>query len=291
MTGAVSPSDLSLPVARTVPALRARVRDWRAQGLRVALVPTMGALHEGHLSLVRLARAQADRVVVSLFVNPRQFAPGEDFETYPRTEADDARLLQAERCDLLYAPGAADMYPAGAATTISVAGVSEPLEGAHRPHFFDGVATVVAKLLIQAAPDVAVFGEKDFQQLQVIRRLVRDLDLPVEVIGAPTARAADGLALSSRNAYLSEAERRIAGRLNVILTEAATAVAAGGVVAVAEARAREALLSAGFDRVDYVEVRAAEDLRRFEGSPKAPARILAAAWLGRTRLIDNLAVG
>ena len=291
MTGAVSPSDLSLPVARTVPALRARVRDWRAQGLRVALVPTMGALHEGHLSLVRLARAQADRVVVSLFVNPRQFAPGEDFETYPRTEADDARLLQAERCDLLYAPGAADMYPAGAATTISVAGVSEPLEGAHRPHFFDGVATVVAKLLIQAAPDVAVFGEKDFQQLQVIRRLVRDLDLPVEVIGAPTARAADGLALSSRNAYLSEAERRIAGRLNVILTEAATAVAAGGVVAVAEARAREALLAAGFDRVDYVEVRAAEDLRRFEGSPKAPARILAAAWLGRTRLIDNLAVG
>jgi pantoate--beta-alanine ligase len=280
-----------LPLARTVAALRAQVRAWRTTGERVALAPTMGALHDGHLSLVQLARQRAQRVVVSVFVNPTQFAPHEDFDTYPRSEARDAELLASAGCDLLFAPTVEEMYPDGFATTVTVSGVTEPLDGAARPGHFAGVATVVSKLLNQCGPDVAVFGEKDYQQLQVIRRLVRDLDLPVEILGAPTARAPDGLALSSRNAYLTPAERAIAPSLARTLQAACADLRSGTPVADAEAAAVAGLAAAGFRKVDYVEVRAAGDLSRLGPGPvKDPARILAAAFLGKTRLIDNFAV-
>lgn len=250
----------------------------------------MGALHEGHRSLVRLARARADRVVASVFVNPRQFGPAEDFAAYPRQEQADGAALAEEGCDLLFAPGADAMYPPGFATTVSVAGVSEPLDGAARPGHFAGVATVVAKLLIQCAPDVAVFGEKDYQQLLVIRRLVRDLDLPVEVLGAPIARAPDGLALSSRNAYLSEAERARAPAMHGALVGAASALARGAPVADVETEGREALEVAGFTDVDYFAAHDAGTLAPCDPGPLVrPARVLAAARLGRTRLIDNVA--
>ena len=260
-----------LPVVRTVAELRARVRAWRAEGLRIGLVPTMGALHEGHLSLVRRARESADRVVASLFVNPAQFAPGEDFEAYPRDEARDAELLASVGCDLLYAPPIEVIYPQGFAATVTVSGISAELEGAARPTHFAGVATVVAKLLIQAEPDVAVFGEKDYQQLLVIRRMARDLDLPVEIVGAPTVREQDGLARSSRNAYLSKPERDLAGRLNVVLGDMASTLADGGAVADAEAEARAALGDAGITDIDYIEARGAEDLHRL-GSCTRPRR-------------------
>ncbi|MDB5456562.1 MAG: pantoate/beta-alanine ligase [Caulobacter sp.] len=286
-------SQPSLATVRGVAELRAQVRAWKAAGQSVALIPTMGALHEGHLSLIRLGRQRADRTVASIFVNPKQFAPHEDFDAYPRGEAHDAELLASVGCDLLYAPTGAAMYAPGFATAIQVGGVSEPLEGAARPQFFGGVATVVAKLLIQAEPDVAVFGEKDYQQLRVIQRLARDLDLPVEILGAPTARDADGVALSSRNAYLTPAERAAAVALPRALAEAARAVAAGGRVDSVEAAAVTALAAAGFGPIDYVEVREAGDLSRLGPGPigAASARILAAAKLGKTRLIDNMAVG
>jgi pantoate--beta-alanine ligase len=280
-----------LATVRTVAGLRAGVSAWKAAGLSVGMVPTMGALHEGHLSLVRLAKERADRIVASIFVNPKQFAPHEDFDSYPRGEARDAALLVEAGCDLLYAPDAAEMYAPGFATSVSVAGVSEPLDGEARPHFFGGVATVVAKLLIQCAPDVAVFGEKDYQQLLVIKRLARDLDLPVEILGGPTARDHDGLALSSRNAYLSEAERAVAAALPAVLTEVAALVAAGQPVGEVELRGVGDLHAAGFDKVDYLEVRDGEDLSRLGPGPAGPgARVFVAAWLGKTRLIDNMAV-
>ncbi len=280
-----------LPAARTVEALRNQVGAWKAAGLRVGFTPTMGALHEGHLSLVRLARTRADRVVASVFVNPTQFAPGEDFEAYPRDEAGDAALLAGAGCDLLYAPTVSEMYAPGFSTTVNVAGVSEPLDGLARPTHFAGVATVVTKLLLQCAPHVAVFGEKDYQQLQVIRRLVADLDIPVEVIGGPTVRAPDGLALSSRNAYLTETERAVAPVLHQALVQATARLRQGGSVSHVEAQAAETLAAAGFGPVDYVEVRDAGDLTRLgPGSVLGEARILAAARLGKTRLIDNLAV-
>ena len=279
----------ALPVVRTVADLRAQVRAWRQADLKVGFVPTMGALHEGHLSLVRLARTKADRVVASIFVNPTQFAPHEDFETYPRDEAGDVALLAGAGCDLLFAPTVAEMYPPGASTTVSVAGVTESMDGIARPTHFAGVATVVTKLLNQCAPDVAVFGQKDFQQLQVIRRLARDLDIPVEIVGGPTARAEDGLALSSRNAYLSADERRIAPRLNQVLKDVLTRVRAGEAVETVEAWATAELLSAGFGKVDYIEVRRPDDLSRVGPGPATgPIRVLAAAHLGRTRLIDNM---
>ena len=284
-------SQVSLPIVRTVAELRAKVRAWRAAGDRVGLVPTMGALHEGHLSLVRRAKQDARRVVASVFVNPTQSGPGEDFEAYPRDEAGDAALLASAGCDLLYAPPPGEVYPEGFATTVTVAGVTDCMEGIARPTHFAGVATVVAKLLIQAEADLAVFGEKDYQQLQVIRRVVRDLDIPTKVIGGPTIRTQDGLARSSRNAYLSEAERTVAGRLNVILGEAAAALSAGAEVEPVEARARAAIAAAGFGRVDYFETRGAEDLRRIgPGKVDGAARVLVAVWLGKTRLIDNMAV-
>jgi pantoate--beta-alanine ligase len=278
-----------LPVVRTIANLRARVGAWRGEGLRIGFVPTMGALHEGHLSLVRLAGTRADRVVASVFVNPTQFGPNEDFDAYPRDEARDAELLAGAGCHLLYAPSVAEMYPPGASTTVTVSGVSEPLDGKARPGHFAGVATVVTKLLNQCGPDVAVFGEKDFQQLQLIRRLARDLDIPVEIVGGPTARAPDGLALSSRNAYLSDAERPVAGRLNVILRRVLERVRVGEPVETAEREAIAELLAAGFSKVDYVEARTPETLERLgPGSVKGPVRVLGAAHIGRTRLIDNL---
>jgi len=280
-----------LAIVRSVPALRAQIAAWRTEGLKVGLVPTMGALHEGHLSLVRLARTHADRVVTSLFVNPTQFAPHEDLDAYPRDEAGDAALLATAGCDLLYAPTVADMYGAGFATQVSVSGVSEPLDGQARPHHFGGVATVVSKLLIQCGPDVAVFGEKDYQQLQVIRRLAVDLDLPVEIIGAPIVRAPSGLALSSRNAYLSDIERGVAERLNVILAAAVKALRNGAPIDSVEATGAAALTATGFDRIDYFEVRDAATLERLPTAKVTrPARILAAAVIGKTRLIDNMAV-
>ena len=284
--------DHALPVVRTVASLRAHLRPWREKGLSVALAPTMGALHEGHLSLVRMARRQADKVVASVFVNPRQFAPSEDFDAYPRQEIADARLLAAEHCDLMYAPTPQEMYPPGFSTVVAVGGMSEVLCGAARPGHFDGVATVVTKLLAQTAPDVAIFGEKDYQQLQLIRRMARDLDLRVEILGAPIVRAPDGLALSSRNAYLTEAQRTRAPRLYAVLRETAAALTAGEAVEPAEVRAREALARAGFERIEYLETRSGEDLSRVGPGPAtAGARVFAAAWLGKTRLIDNVAVG
>ena len=280
-------------IVRTVAELRAQVGAWKAVGERVALVPTMGALHEGHLSLIQLGQTMARRTVASVFVNPKQFAPHEDFDSYPRGEARDAELLAGVGCDLMFAPNVDEMYAPGFSTTVNLTGVSEPLEGAARPQFFGGVATVVTKLLNQAQPDVAIFGEKDYQQLQVIKRVVRDLDMPIEIVGAPTARAEDGLALSSRNAYLSPEERAAAVALPDAMKAAARAVAEGGRVDEAEAAATAAILAAGFRQVDYVDIREAGDLSRLGPGPigDAAGRILVAAWLGKTRLIDNMAVG
>ena len=279
-------------IVRTVAELRAQVAAWKAVGERVALVPTMGALHEGHLSLIQLGQTMARRTVASVFVNPKQFAPHEDFDSYPRGEARDAELLAGVDCDLMFAPNVDEMYAPGFSTTVNLTGVSEPLEGAARPQFFGGVATVVTKLLLQSQADVAIFGEKDYQQLQVIKRVVRDLDMPVEIVGAPTARAEDGLALSSRNAYLSAEERAAAVALPDAMKAAARAVAEGGRVDEAEAAATAAILAAGFRQVDYVDIREAGDLSRLGPGPigDAAGRILVAAWLGKTRLIDNMAV-
>jgi pantoate--beta-alanine ligase len=280
--------DSSLPLVRDVPALRDAVATWRRAGLTIGLVPTMGALHEGHLSLVRTAKERCDRVIASLFVNPKQFAPHEDFDRYPRDETGDSKMLADAGCDLLFAPERSVMYPDGFATSVIVADVSVPLEGDFRPHFFGGVATVVAKLLLQCLPDTAFFGEKDYQQLLVIKKLARDLDIPVEIAGCSTVREHDGLAMSSRNAYLNEDERRVAGRLNLILHDAIKAARAGAPIADVEAEASRHLTAAGFTVVDYVAIRDADTLAPV--SDISNARILAAAWLGKTRLIDNMAV-
>jgi pantoate--beta-alanine ligase len=275
-------------VVDTVAALRAQVGDWRQAGLKVAMVPTMGALHDGHVSLVRIALEQAERCVVSIFVNPTQFAPAEDLDKYPRQLARDLDRLREAGAHLAFTPGVAAMYPAGFATKISVGGPSSGLETDFRPTFFDGVATVVAKLFLQAAPDCAVFGEKDYQQLCVVRQLCRDLDLPVDIIGAPTVRDAHGLAMSSRNAYLSEAELDIARKLNVILRQTAAALADGADEANAMQGAVKALVSAGFQKIDYVAAR--ESLKLAPWRRDRDGRLLAAAWLGATRLIDNVEI-
>ncbi len=280
---------MSLAVLRTVAALRETTRAWRAAGLRIAVVPTMGALHEGHLSLVRAAMARADRVIVTLFVNPRQFERASDLAAYPRTEEADAARLGPLGVHVLFAPAAAEMYRPGAATTVSVAGVSEGLCGAHRPGHFDGVATIVTKLLLQSTADVAVFGEKDFQQLQVVKRLVADLDIPVDIIPGPTVREADGLALSSRNVRLSAAARDVAPALARALRAAAARIAAGEPAPAPIAAAEAAILAAGFDRVEYLELRAEDGLAPLLLADR-PARLLAAAWLDGVRLIDNVVV-
>jgi pantoate--beta-alanine ligase len=281
-------TDQSPIVVRSIADVRALVAGWRAAGLKVALVPTMGALHAGHVSLVEIARRQADRVVVSIFVNPTQFAPTEDFSKYPRTFEADLEKLSAIGAEAVYAPPVEAMYPPGAATTVSVAGpATAGLEDVTRPFHFAGVATIVAKLFTQVGPDVAVFGEKDFQQLAVVRRMAADLDLPVEVVGAPTVREADGLAMSSRNVYLSADERATAPALHRILQEAVAALGKGLAAEAALAEARTAIAAAGFD-LDYLDLRAADDL----GPPRpgVPWRLLVAAMLGKTRLIDNIAV-
>jgi pantoate--beta-alanine ligase len=277
-------------IFRTVQSMRRQVATWREAGERVALIPTMGALHEGHLDLVRLAQRKAKRTVVSIFVNPTQFAPNEDFSRYPRTEAADVAKLALIGCDAVWAPNAAEMYPDGFATHIVPTGVAEGLESDTRPHFFGGVATVCCKLFTQVTPDIAVFGEKDYQQLCVVQQMVRDLHLPLVIVSAPTTREADGLAMSSRNAYLSPEQRQQATAMYRAITNAATAVRAGMGPAQASATARAALAAAGFEKIDYVEVRDTSTLAPSTGGEGAALRVLAAAWLGKTRLIDNVAV-
>jgi pantoate--beta-alanine ligase len=273
----------------TVALIRQRSAGWRRDGLTSALVPTMGALHEGHLVLVRAAREAADRVIVSIFVNPTQFAPSEDFAAYPRNmDADLARLAEAG-VNAVFAPTTAEMYPEGFSTTISLGGPAAGLESDFRPHFFQGVATVVAKLFLAAQPDIAIFGEKDYQQLLVIKQMVADLNIPVEVRGHRTQREADGIAMSSRNAYLSSAERLFAPRLHEALQAAAQAIRGGGDPNSAIADARRSLAEAGFT-VDYVALRNAGTLAEVADVANEPLRLLAAAKLGRTRLIDNIAV-
>ncbi len=268
--------------------LRVRVAGWKAAGARVGVVPTMGALHAGHLSLVAAAQAGADRVIVTLFVNPRQFNMASDLAAYPRTEAEDAAKLAPLGVDVLYAPGGAEIYPEGFATTVSVAGLSEGLCGAHRPGHFDGVATVVAKLLLQTGAERAFFGEKDWQQLQVVRRLVTDMDIPAEIVGCPTVREPDGLALSSRNARLSPEARAVAPALHAAMQRAAAAIRGGAPVAEALAGAARAAEAAGFERVEYIELRDAASLAILSVAPRTPARLLAAGWLDGVRLIDNI---
>jgi pantoate--beta-alanine ligase len=277
----------AVPVVRSLAPLRALVAAWRAAGESVALVPTMGALHRGHLELVRLAKARCRRAVTSIFVNPAQFAPHEDFDRYPRDEAGDLAKLATVECDAVWAPDKAGMYPEGFATRIVPEGAAEGLESAFRPHFFAGVATVCCKLFTQVAPEAAVFGEKDYQQLCVVRQMVRDLDLPLDIVALPTVRESDGLALSSRNAYLSAAERAAAPLLYRVICDVARAAGRGtpaGAVAVGKA----ALAAAGF-AVDYLEVRDAETLRAAAADARRPLRVLVAARLGKTRLIDNTA--
>jgi pantoate--beta-alanine ligase len=278
----------SASLVRTVQDLRKRVAAWRKAGESVALVPTMGALHDGHLSLVTLAKGKADRVVVSIFVNPIQFGPREDFSTYPRDEAGDLKKLGDAGADLVFAPDAAEMYPEGFKTLIKIGDLTEGLCGAARPNHFDGVATVVAKLLMQCAPDSAIFGEKDYQQLLVVKQLVRDLNIPVEIVGAPIVRESDGLALSSRNVYLSPEQRKIAPLLHQTISGVAADLAQGRGADDAVVAARFKLDAAGF-RVDYVAVRDPDTLKPMAG-PVKRARVLAAAYLGKTRLIDNVPV-
>jgi pantoate--beta-alanine ligase len=283
-----------LPVLRTIPQLRRAVTSFHKDGGKIALVPTMGALHAGHLSLVRFARRSLRRslrrVIVSIFVNPAQFAPHEDFASYPRSFAADVAALKQTGADMIWAPSVEAMYPDGFATHIALEGAAKVgLEDAFRPHFFGGVATVVAKLFIQCQPDVAVFGQKDYQQLKVITRMASDLDLPVRVIGAPTVRETDGLAMSSRNAYLSPAERAIAPTLFEVLNDSARAIAAGQSIARTLAKGRATIERAGF-ALDYLEARHAETLVPVRSKADGPLRLLVAARIGRTRLIDNIAV-
>jgi pantoate--beta-alanine ligase len=280
-----------LPVVRTITALRRSLVRYRSQRESIALVPTMGALHAGHLALVRLAKRRAKRVVVSIFVNPAQFAPAEDFSTYPRTFDTDVAALRDEKADLVWAPASvAVMYPEGFATRVVPAGpAAAGLEDATRPNFFAGVATVVAKLFTQVAPDIAVFGEKDYQQLKVVTALARDLDLGVRIVAAPTVRESDGLAMSSRNVYLTADERAVAPVLHRVLTLCASKIAQGHAIATILSEGREAIARAGF-ALDYLEARHAETLAAVASVKDGPVRLLVAAKLGTTRLIDNVGV-
>ena len=276
-----------IAVARNIAELRRAVSDWRKAGQKVALIPTMGALHAGHLALLERGKSLCDRTVTSIFVNPKQFGPGEDLSRYPRDEAGDQQKLSEAGCDMVYSPAAAEMYPEGFVTSIESGPLGEVLEGRFRPGHFSGVATVVTKLLVQAAPDVACFGEKDYQQLLIVRRVVRDLDLPVQIEAVETVREADGLALSSRNAYLTTEQRRRAAGLHYALTEVVRRARKGDPAAAAWGT--HSLIGAGFDKIDYFDVRDAETLEPIEHINRK-ARTLAAAWLGQTRLIDNLPI-
>ena len=281
---------MPIRVVRTVSALRRAVMRLRAAGERIALVPTMGALHAGHLALVRAARRRARRVVVSIFVNPAQFAPHEDFASYPRSWDTDLAALSVMGVDLIWAPAVAAMYPPGFATRIVLEGpATAGLEDKFRPHFFSGVATVVGKLLIQCAPDLAMFGEKDYQQLLVVTRLAKDLDLPVKIVAVATVREPDGLALSSRNAYLSASERAAAPTLYRMLEDCAGKIARGALPAPALDEAAVAIERAGFV-LDYLEARHADTLAPLSSPADGPIRLLVAARIGKTRLIDNIAV-
>jgi pantoate--beta-alanine ligase len=277
---------LKIDVVRSVAALRAATQPHRHEGRRIALVPTMGALHQGHLELVKVARRHADFVVATIFVNPLQFNPAEDLDSYPRDEATDLNLLAATGADLVFTPAVTEMYPQGFSTEVKVGGLTRHLDGPARPGHFEGVATVVAKLFNQVQPEIACFGEKDFQQLQVIRRMTRDLDLPIDIVGVPTVRDADGLAMSSRNRYLTEGERAIAARLPQVLGEAVQQLASGAPAAPILEHARNALTSAGFNAIDYVELCDTETLQPLQ-SASTGSRLFAAAHVGRTRLIDN----
>ncbi|HEY1432107.1 MAG TPA: pantoate--beta-alanine ligase [Stellaceae bacterium] len=278
-----------MEIARNVADLRKHIAGWRKADERVGLVPTMGALHQGHMALVRVARSECHRVVASIFVNPKQFAPTEDLGSYPRREAADLEMLQPAGVDLVFIPALDEMYPSDFATLVRVSGITEGLCGAHRAGHFDGVSTVVTKLLIQALPDIAYFGEKDYQQLMVVRRLARDLDIPVRIAGVPTVREADGLALSSRNVHLSAEERRIAPNLAQVLRNmAATLVQDPTAVAREIARGSAALQQAGF-AVEYLEIREAETLA-VTTEVTASSRVFAAVRLGKTRLIDNMPI-
>ena len=276
-------------VVRNVAGLRARVAAWRNAGETIGLVPTMGSLHEGHLSLVRAAKKDNGRAIATLFVNPTQFGANEDLASYPRDETADRRLLGEARADLLFAPDVGEMYPGGFATTVTVAGLTQHLCGPHRPGHFAGVATIVCKLLNQAGADRAYFGEKDFQQLQVVRRMARDLDIATVIVGVPTMREADGLAMSSRNRYLSPTERRQAATLPQLLRAAAAALGDGRDARPELEKVGAGLTAAGFRKIDYVTLADSETLQP-QGRAEAPSRLLAAAWLGRTRLIDNFPV-
>jgi pantoate--beta-alanine ligase len=276
-------------VIRTSAELREKVAAWKRSGMLVGVVPTMGALHDGHLSLARAARGQSDRVIVTIFVNPMQFNNASDLDKYPRDEAHDLALLEAEGVDVLFAPGVDEVYPEGFATKVTVGGVSEPMEGAMRPGHFDGVATVVSKLFGMTQAGRAFFGEKDWQQLQVVKRLVEDLNIATRIIGCPTIREEDGLAMSSRNVRLSPVERAQAPVLHAEMEKAAEAMRAGTPVAEALEAATRAITAGGFGEVEYLELRTVDGLRPATDLSE-PARLLAAAWLGDVRLIDNIAV-
>lgn len=276
---------------RTLAELRTAIKAHRMAGRTIGFVPTMGALHDGHLSLVETANAKTDITVVSIFVNPTQFAPGEDLDTYPRTEEADIAKLTEVGTDIVYLPSVEEMYPDGSKTDVRVADMSDLLDGVFRPHFFYGVATVVARLFVHVQPDVAVFGEKDYQQLQIIRRMVRDLGFPIDIVGGETFRDTDGLAQSSRNAYMNEAERLKANTISAALHRARTRIAIGAAVSEALEEARARISAAGFERLDYVSAVDPQTLKDLPDETMAPGqegRVLAAAWMGPTRLIDNM---
>ena len=281
---------MSAPIVRGLSELRAMVSGWKQSGETVGVVPTMGALHQGHLSLVRAAKDGCDRVIVTIFINPKQFNNPADYDNYPRTEKEDARKLAPFGVDAVYVPDGPTMYPDGFATNVSVGGLTDVLCGAHRPGHFDGVATVVSKLFLQTQADRAYFGEKDFQQLQVVTRLAADLDIPIKVVGCPTIREEDGLAMSSRNLLLSDRARVWAPALNTAMEEMADGLLAGGDMATLRAKAVAQIERAGFTEVEYLDLRACDTLELLE-TPSRPARLLAAAWLAGVRLIDNIAVG
>lgn len=280
---------MSVPIIRTLVDLRTATRGWHQAGETIGVVPTMGALHDGHLSLVAAAKAACDRVIVTIFVNPKQFNQGSDLDAYPRTEAEDARKLERFSVDAVYAPDVSQIYPDGFCTNVSVTGMTDVLCGAHRPGHFDGVATVVTKLFTQTSADKAFFGEKDFQQLMVVTRLAKDLDIPVQVVGCPTIREEDGLAMSSRNLLLSDRARIKAPRMNEVMEEVVETLAEGASFSDLQSKAESKLEAAGFTEVDYFELRSQASLKLLD-RPTEPARLFAAAWLAGVRLIDNIDV-